>query len=94
MAHSARLPLKPWVELASSVIRLAAISILCLAAPLAAAQPVAVPKQHGVHCAHKRAEVAATAWRKTAAPRPLASVGGPAGGGFAPWGRIVGDLMP
>jgi hypothetical protein len=70
---------------------IAALSLLCVAAPVTATS-VARSKEH-CSPSPKRAQPAAAAWPKKAAPRPVVVLK-TTGGGSGFWRQIAADLMP
>jgi hypothetical protein len=87
-------PDAPGATPASGLVRLLALSVLCIAAPIAAARPVA--NGNHVHAAcpkkHSAPAVAAATPARPAARQVIFLNGG--GGGIGHWGRIAADLMP
>jgi len=75
-------------------VRVAVLSLLCLAAPVAAT-PSAAGAKHACPNAPKRAQPAAAEWPKKAPARVvvvLKSSTGGGGSGF--WRQLAADLMP
>ena len=80
-------------QLASRAMLAGPLSLLCLAAPVAAAPSAAVAK-HACPNAPKRAQPAAAEWPKKAPARVVLVLKGTGGGGSGFWRQLAADLMP